>query len=288
MNIERPRYKLGSLFAGIGGFELGLERAIPGLETIWQVEQEPFCQRVLNKHWPNAQIYSDVREVGAHNLEPVDILCGGFPCQDISLANNKGEGLNGKKSGLWFEMGRLVCELRPRIVVMENVAAITIRGLDRVLGSLAEMGYDAEWGIISARDMGAPHLRKRWFCVAYLSNSMRERSRQAMYRRPPQDDSPGQKILGRRSPSCKKTLSHSDGTFAQRSQLPGGEKERSINAPGYTPWSKGYSGSEFLRMVDGISYRLDKNRLKALGNAIVPQCSELIGQYIANSGLLED
>jgi len=93
--------KIGSLFAGIGGFELGLERAIPGAETIWQVEQNKYCQSILKKHWPNATIYDDVRNITQHNVEAVDILCGGFPCQDISTAG-KGRGLHGKKSGLWW------------------------------------------------------------------------------------------------------------------------------------------------------------------------------------------
>jgi len=269
MDIERPRYTLGSLFAGIGGFELGLERGIPGLETIWQVEQEPFCQRVLKKHWPKAQIYDDVREVGVHNLEPIDILCGGFPCQDISLANIKGEGLNGKKSGLWFEMGRLISELRPRIVVMENVAAITIRGLDRVLGDLSELGYNAEWGIISARDLGAPHLRKRWFCIAYLSDSDRKRY--------------GKKMQSRFAPiNNKRSVVYEKRSQSTQKQICESEIQKT------SPWERSYDKPEFQRVANGVSYRRDKNRLKALGNAIVPQCSELIGRYIANSGLLEE
>jgi len=158
--------KIGSLFAGIGGFELGLERAIPNSETIWQVEQDKFCQRVLRKHWPQSKIYNDVREVSSHNLEPVDLLYGGFPCQDISIAG-KGEGLHGKKSGLWWEMHRIIRDIRPRVIVLENVSAVTFRGGLSVIGSLTELGYSCEWGIISARQFGAPHLRKRWFCVAY-------------------------------------------------------------------------------------------------------------------------
>ena len=158
--------KMGSLFSGIGGLELGLERGIPGLQTVWQVEKEEFCRSVLEQHWPNAKRYNDVRTVGAHNLEPVEILCGGFPCQDISIAG-KGEGLNGKRSGLWWEFYRIINELRPRVVVMENVPAITIRGLSAVVGSLAQIGYDCQWTIISAKQCGAPHLRRRWFAVAY-------------------------------------------------------------------------------------------------------------------------
>ena len=122
-------YKIGSLFSGIGGFELGLERAIPA-ETIWQVEQDKFCQRILKKHWPKAKIYNDVRNITKDNVEPVDILCGGFPCQDISIAG-KTKGLKGEKSGLWWEMWRIISELRPRIAVLENVANILRLGTDR-------------------------------------------------------------------------------------------------------------------------------------------------------------
>ena len=117
--------KLGSLFSGIGGLELGLERAFGGsLETVWQVEKEPFCRQVLERHWAHAKRYDDVRTVGAHNLEPVDILCGGFPCQSISIAG-KQEGLaNEEKSGLWWQFHRIINELRPPVVVLENVANI--------------------------------------------------------------------------------------------------------------------------------------------------------------------
>ena len=112
--------RIGSLFSGIGGFELGLERSIPNSETIWQVEQNPFCQRVLKQHWSDATIYDDVCSVGKHNLEPVDILCGGFPCQDISIAGAKG-GINASRSGLWWEMCRVISELEPPVIVLENV-----------------------------------------------------------------------------------------------------------------------------------------------------------------------
>ena len=158
--------KLGSLFSGLGGFELGLERAIPGLETIWQVEQEEFCQRVLQKHWPNAEIYNDVKSVGKHNLKPVDIICGGFPCQDISTAGKQG-GIHGKKSGLWWEFQRIISELQPRVAIMENVPNLLTLGMPEVLGSLSEMGYDAKWGSIKAANVGATHRRERVFILAY-------------------------------------------------------------------------------------------------------------------------
>lgn len=157
--------KIGSLFAGIGGLELGLERAGVG-DVVWQVEREPFCQNILAKQWPNATQFDDVRAVGAHNLKPVDVICGGFPCQDISYAG-KGLGLSGERSGLWSEFTRVIGELGPRFVVVENVAALLSRGLGDVLGTLSELGYDAQWRTIRASDVGAPHRRERLFIVAY-------------------------------------------------------------------------------------------------------------------------
>src|SRR6266699_2059797 len=140
---------VGSLFSGIGGFDLGLERA--GMEIRWQVEIDSFCQQVLAKHWPNVKRYDDVRTVGAHNLERVDVLCGGFPCQDVSCAGPR-TGIDGVRSGLWSEMVRVVRELRPRYVFMENTHGLLERGFGRVLGDLAEAGYDAEWACLAARE----------------------------------------------------------------------------------------------------------------------------------------
>ncbi|MDY6895180.1 MAG: DNA cytosine methyltransferase, partial [Thermotogota bacterium] len=159
----------GSLFAGIGGFDLGLERA--GMECKWQVEIDPFCQKVLAKHWPEVKKYEDVRKVGKHNLEPVDLICGGFPCQDISNAGSR-LGLAGKRSGLWAEYYRIICELRPRFIVVENVSALLVRGFGVVLGDLATCGYNAEWQCFPAAYFGAPHPRDRVFIVAY-SNRIR-------------------------------------------------------------------------------------------------------------------
>ena len=159
---------IGSLFAGIGGLELGLERAIPGARTIWQVEQDPFARRVLAKNWPEAdRSVIDVQQAGAHNLEQPDILCGGWPCQDLSNIGGKA-GLAGEKSGLWSEFARCIGELRPRkYIVLENVPEINIRGLGSVLWSLASCGYDAIWDCIPAQAIGANHRRDRFFCVAW-------------------------------------------------------------------------------------------------------------------------
>jgi DNA (cytosine-5)-methyltransferase 1 len=163
------RMRVGSLFAGIGGLELGLERAGVG-RTIWQVEKDPFCRSVLAKHWPNAARFDDVRSVGAANLPYAEVICGGFPCTDISFAG-KGAGLEGKESGLWFEFARIVREMGPRFVVVENVAALRSRGLGAVLGTLASLGYDAEWHSVRASDVGAPHRRDRVFVLAYANGN---------------------------------------------------------------------------------------------------------------------
>ena len=153
------------LFSGIGGFSLGLERA--GMKTVAFCEIDRKAQLVLRKHWPTIPIFEDVSRLKGEDInEPVDVICGGFPCQDISLAG-RGEGLDGKRSGLWYEFHRLIKEIRPRYALIENVSALRSRGLDRVLGSLAKIGYDAEWHCIPASAVGAPHQRDRIWIVAY-------------------------------------------------------------------------------------------------------------------------
>jgi DNA (cytosine-5)-methyltransferase 1 len=164
----------GSLFAGIGGMDLGLERA--GMECRWQVEIDPYASRVLEKHWPNVKRYTDVRTVEAfdyegwrlfNRVEPVDLICGGFPCQDISLASATGVGIIGERSGLWKDFNRIVAEVRPTFVLAENVPALRNRGLAMVLQDLWSLGYDAEWHCIPACAFGAHHERDRIWIVAY-------------------------------------------------------------------------------------------------------------------------
>src|SRR5690606_21100576 len=151
---ERPM-TFGSLFAGIGRFDLGFERA--GMECRWQVEIDEFCRKVLAKHWPHVRRWDDVRTFPPEPIDEwrVDVICGGFPCQDISYAG-RGAGLKGKRSGLWFEYARIISELGPRFVAVENVAALTTRGLDSVLGTFADLGFDAEWGVVPASAFGSP------------------------------------------------------------------------------------------------------------------------------------
>jgi DNA (cytosine-5)-methyltransferase 1 len=243
----------GSLFAGIGGFDLGFSRV--GIETIWQVELDDYCRRVLARHFPGAKRFADVRECSNECLSTPDIISGGFPCQDISLANKQRNGLAGERSSLWFEYFRLICELRPRFVVVENVAAILIPVRDdagritepapisRVLGDLAAIGYHAEWDCFPAAAFGAFHFRDRVFIVASQSSN----------------------------PNCLRpqgqwTLEAGAWPEQQFARLL--QDQIRISVP------TGKSGG----VVDGVLDRA--HRLKALGNAIVPQIAEWIGRRI--------
>ena len=169
--MSKPGLRIGSLFSGIGGWEIGIEAAfrqanIP-CRTVWQGEMDDYCRdTVLARHWPNAKRYRDVKEVGAHNLDAADIICGGWPCQDISYAG-RGAGLEGERSGLFFEAVRIIREMEPRLIFMENVPALYTRGFDAVLWHLQSLGYDLRWGSLRASAMGAPHRRERWFCVGW-------------------------------------------------------------------------------------------------------------------------
>lgn len=154
----------GSLFSGIGGLDLGLERA--GWSCSWQVEIDGFCNAILERHWPRVQRLRDVRFAGDTTLPRVDLIAGGFPCQGVSVAGKR-RGLADHRTGLWWEFRRVVAELRPRLVLVENVPGLLNNGLADVLGSLAALGYDAEWDVVPASAVGAPHLRERLFVVAH-------------------------------------------------------------------------------------------------------------------------
>ena len=250
---------VGSLFAGIGGFDLGLERA--GMRVRWQVEIDPYCQRVLAKHWPDVTRYGDIRTVDWSTVEPVDLLCGGFPCQDISLAG-KGAGLAGDRSGLWFEYAKAIAALRPRYVLIENVAALRARGLDQVLGALATLGYDAEWHCIPACAVGAPHRRDRVWIVAYARGI----------------EPGGLSGIERKEIS---TIGCGGEDVADSNT------ERWFRRPGLIGEAR---GGEFThggwweseppvgRVAHGIPSRVD--RLRGLGNAIVPQVATFLGERI--------
>ena len=256
---------IGSLFSGIGGLELGLERATGG-RTVWQVEIDPWCQAVLAKHWPLAKRYADVTQVTSRDLEPVDVLCGGFPCQDVSSAG-RAAGLAGARSGLWYEFRRIVGEILPRAVVVENVASGARRWVPHVLGDLAELGYRARAHALSAADVGAPHLRRRVFIVAHRD---------------------GHGCQGERSGWLLDGERAALGDDAHRRGGAHAWPPRRGDVDGWREWlARGGPPAAVPRLrrgPDGVPGGLDRDqtaRLKALGNAVVPQCAEVIGRIVA-------
>ena len=172
------------LFSGIGGFSLGLERT-GGFETVAFCEIEDYPRKVLAKHWPGVPIYGDVRTLTAERLAAdgitgIDVITGGFPCQDLSVAGKQAGMGEGTRSGLWSEIARLIGELRPRYAIVENVTALLSgdrgRWFGRVLGDLAALGYDAEWHCIPASELGAHHHRDRVWIIAYAKELQRDGS----------------------------------------------------------------------------------------------------------------
>lgn len=238
--------KVLDLFSGIGGFSLGLERA--GMETVAFCEIDAKARKVLKKHWPNVPIHEDIKKLAGEHIGYVDVICGGFPCQDVSIANvNYGApaGLNGARSGLWSEYKRLIDEIRPRYAIIENVSALRSRGLDIVLGQLAEIGYDAEWHCIPAARVGAPHRRDRIWIVAYPCGSRREGSLTL------------QCLL---EPAFAALAKH--------------------GYPAFDSWRALVGGKRMVRGRDGLPLQLERDRLKQFGNSVVPQIPQLIGEAI--------
>jgi len=245
----------GSLFAGIGGFDLGFERA--GMTCSWQVEIDPFCRKVLAKHWPHVRRHDDVRTFPPAPMEDwnVDVVCGGFPCQDISNAGKKA-GIEGEQSGLWAEFARIVRQLRPRYVVVENVAALLVRGMGRVLGDLAACGFDAEWDVLPASAFGAPHERERLFLIAHSSEVTVKRSF----------------ILdGKHAiPRNKK--------WSATENIKSGRRWKRWLSEAVAAVDGEISSRDFCRVDDGLSAQLD--RIGTTGNAVVPQVAEYIARRI--------
>jgi DNA (cytosine-5)-methyltransferase 1 len=269
------------LFSGIGGFSLGLERAThdgecTGFETVAFCEIEDFPRRVIAKHWPNVPCYRDVRELSADKLAAdgiaVDVICGGFPCQDISFAG-RGAGLAGERSGLFYEVARLVGELGPAFVILENVGALLSRGLDAVLGTLASLGYDAEWHCIPAAHLGAHHIRDRVWIVAH-SNS-----------KPAVALSIGDAPAVARLSDCGKVLAYplsigqsgSGQPFVACRQAPILDRQ-TVDAFAGSLGDIWRTEPDVGRVANGVPDRA--HRLKGLGNAVVPQIPELIGNAI--------
>lgn len=229
--MEPMRY--GELFAGIGGMSLGLERA--GMTPAWFSEIDPYASRVLAKHWPDVPNLGDATRIDWATVPPVDLLCGGFPCQPFSVAGKQlGEA---DERNLWPEVVRAIRGLRPRLVLMENVPALLSVGyFGTVLGDLAACGYDTEWDCIPAAAVGAPHLRWRVFVMAYPEGFRRERR------------------LSTRSSRGEGHLLEGCGGWPAEPRVG--------------------------RVADGFSPGLDRDRIRALGNAVVPQVAEWIGRRI--------
>jgi len=288
---------IGSLFSGIGGLELGLEWAGLG-PVLWQVEKDPYCLKVLEKHWPDVRRYDDVKTISGA-VAPVDLICGGFPCQDISCAG-RGAGIkDGTRSGLWFEFARVICELRPRFVVVENVPALLTRGMDIVLGDLAALGYDAWWDCIPAQAVGAPHRRDRVFIVGYTND--KSKSTVPVDDETPrmQNDAADANITGRRlqqefGPEFKKeAIVSNDGTegaladtdskrphtqFRNKSPKKRQKGRRYIGRSCDETRNQWSTEPAVGRVADGVPNRV--HRLRALGNAVVPQVAEVIGEIV--------
>jgi DNA (cytosine-5)-methyltransferase 1 len=340
-----------SLFAGIGGLELGLERA--GMTVVGQVEIDPFCRQVLAKHWPEVPRHDDVRTavewwLGAEAADvadtghpdgrrasqggrdmarddavspgewaedpvtsfgsgatggtgltrpTVDVICGGFPCQDISNAGKR-EGITGARSGLWSAMRDTVRALRPRYVVMENVSAILVRGLDVVAADLAEIGYDLEWDCIPAAAVGAPHRRDRWWGIAYPQRdgvrlkpvTELGRSGADVVAADGTDGSMADTAsIGRGQGRAGRPVGGSANGSAIRSEaladtlrqgLEVGHRGTDQAEPFPAPVVGGWWAVEpdVGRVAHGIPRRVD--RLRSLGNAVVPQVAEHIGGLV--------
>ena len=243
--------RLIDTFSGIGGFSYAAEQLVGGYETVAFVECNPFCRSVLQNHWPAVPIFDDIATY-TPEMGSADVICGGFPCQDISNAGRKAGIRQGTRSGLFYEFMRVVSLVRPRYIVLENVSAIVSRGLDIVLGEISQAGFNAEWAVIPARDLGACHKRSRWWLVAYAN--------------------------GLRSPGPDLSLSALHGCDERSKAGMGGRQIfRSQPRTAWQAWDKPLSPNwrayvskpALPRGDDGLSNRVD--RVKSLGNAVVPQ-----------------
>lgn len=233
-----------SLFTGIGGMDIGLERA--GMKCVAQVELDDYCRSILARHWPRVPKFKDIRTFTRARLRArVDLIAGGFPCQDISNAGRK-VGITGERSGLWKEMLRLIRSFRPAYVIVENVSALRSRGLNVVLADLAASGFDAEWDCLPAAAFGADHLRDRLFIVAYA------------------------KRLGRHGA----TLLLGVDSFEPAARSPAQDRGLvEIVGRRY----RAYPAD--LRADDGTAAAVD--RIRGAGNAVYPPIAEWLGQQIA-------
>ena len=261
---------VGSLFSGVGLCDLGLSWA--GMRHAFFCEVDPFCRSVLAKHWSDVPIYNDVRSLNGADLPHIDILCGGFPCQDVSSGGKRAGIKEGTRSGLWYEYSRLIGEIRPRYAIIENVRGLLSCGIEIVMRDLAALGYDAEWEVLPAAALGAPHHRERVFIVAY-PHSQRADGRTRLL-------APLERIVGEHQQSVRV------------SDWLGIRFDRARKASA----REAYRGPVVHRVDDGSAESLDRpgsvrllprelipvwtQRLKALGNGIAPQQSYAVAACI--------
>lgn len=220
-----------------------MERAGLG-SVLWQSETNRFCQRILSRHWPKARQYGDIRNITSAGK--IDLICGGFPCQDLSGANRTASGLSGSRSGLWSEFHRVVRLVAPDLVIVENIYHRWRRWIPAVREDLHKAGYESYPIRLRASDVGAPHARARGFVLAHAV---------------------GENVRIQPRWSCRK-----DGEEALLSSLHGAA--RAVAGRSKRHWT---SAARVRRASDGVPGRMDKDRLTALGNAVVPQVSEALG-----------
>ena len=295
----------GSLFSGIGGFDLGFRRA--GIETAWQVEIDEYCRKVLAKNFPETERFTDIKECGAHNLTAVDIISGGFPCQPWSVAGKQGGTADDRN--LWPEMFRVIGELRPRWVVAENVPNLDAMGyLDVAIDDLESIGYEVRPVEIPAAGVGAPHLRRRIWIVAYARSIGNPAG--ITDQTTGEEGNSTESINGSEDVSDAFCLNDDDGRHGtspicreqrRSAELSGGEETMADTGGERLPITeqealqgsrRGQEGGSVAecgwwsvepdvgRVAHGVPSRVD--RLKGLGNAIVPQIAEIIARIILN------
>jgi len=300
--------KMLDLFSGIGGFGLAAKWTWgEDLEIKGFCEIEDFCSRVLEKNFPEVPIHKDITKLDGNLFNDIDLITGGFPCQDISQAG-RGDGIEkGTRSSLWFEMLRVISEVRPKFVIIENVPMLTIRGGTRVIEGLAEIGYDAEWTVVGANEVGARHIRKRLWIVAYTNGIRQSRSstkeraiKERLILESKQERTKvGSKTKGRSALYREESkLSNTDKVRRLHSDIKKQSDEKDIealsksressnDAQGFISdtHSKPENGADYWafepsvgRVVDGIPDWVD--RIKGLGNAIVPQVARVIMERI--------
>lgn len=254
--------RVGSLFSGIGGIELGFELA-GGFETAWFVEFDPYAQAVLRKNFPEVPIYGDIRTIDFQQAPPIDVLVGGFPCQDISNAGKRA-GISGERSGLWKEFARAIRETKPKYVFIENVGALLNRGLSTVLQDLHSLGYDAEWNCFPASAVGAPHRRDRIMVLAY------PHGKRHLHRQPEEHAGEGRKhALGNLATGSGKVhdsvLADSCGEGLQGQCEPERVQQAHSDNREHGWWA---TEPRICRVAHGVPNRVE--RIKCLGNAVVP------------------